>query len=315
MRDIQLWRKITLYAIETRNLTKVYPGSTTPAISEITLLCPKSTIFSILGENGAGKTTTVKILCTVLSPTSGEAFVLGFNTKEPEEIRKVIGYLPQKSHVSIFFDWTVWSNLKFFSAMNGVTGNAFEAKAAELLKEYSLWEKRDELFRNLSGGMQQKAALIRSIIHEPDVLFLDEPTSGLDVQAKLQTLSMIEQLKKEGRTILLTTHDMDVAERLSDTVAIIRSGRILLQTSVKSLKERYRGKYSLEVFCENSTKEEVISLLKGDADLVHKNPLRFLVSNTDVADVVKKKFPLLDFSLQPVSLEDIYLRVYNEVEA
>ncbi len=108
---------------------------------------------------------------------------------------------------------------------------------------------------------------------------------------------------------------MDVAERLAERLAIIRSGRILLQTSVKSLKERYRGKYSLEVFCENNTKKEVISLLKGDADLVHTNPLRFLVSDRDVVDVVKKKFPSLDFSLQPVSLEDIYLRVYNEVEA
>lgn len=304
-----------MYAIETCSLTKVYPGSDTPAICDVTLLCQKSTIFSLLGENGAGKTTTVKILCTVLFPTSGEAFVLGFNTREePEEVRKVIGYLPQKSHVSIFFDWTVWSNLKFFSAMNGITGDAFNMRAAELLKEYSLWEKRDELFRNLSGGMQQKAALIRSIIHEPDVLFLDEPTSGLDVQAKLQTLSMIEQLKKEGRTILLTTHDMDVAERLSDTVAIIRSGRILLQTSLKSLKEKYRGKYSLEVFCENSTKKEVISLLQDNADLVHTNPLRFLVSDRDVVDVVKTKFPSLDFSLQPVSLEDIYL-MYNQVEA
>lgn len=306
-----------MYAIETCNLTKIYQGSKRPALHKASICCEKGTVFSLLGENGAGKTTTVKILCTVLLPTSGEAYVLGYNTKkEAEKVRKVIGYLPQKSHVSIFFDWSIWDNLKFFSAMNNVKGQTFSERCRHLLKEYNIWDKKNELFRNLSGGMQQKVALIRSIIHDPDILFLDEPTSGLDVQARLQTLSLIEELKKQGKTILVTTHQMDVAERLSNTVAIIRSGTILLQTSLKTLKEEYRGKYSLEVFCDSSQKAKILAFFSefSSVDVIHESPPRFLIWNgEDIIQKARKRFETLEFSLRSVSLEDIYLKTYNSV--
>jgi len=306
-----------LYAIKTCELTKVYRGSEKPALCNASIQCEKGSIFSLLGENGAGKTTTVKILCTVLLPTSGEAFVAGYNTvEEAEKVRQIIGYLPQKAHVSIFFDWSIWDNLKFFSAMNNITGLTFKTLAKTLLKEYNLWEKRNELFRNLSGGMQQRVALIRSIIHDPDILFLDEPTSGLDVQARLQTLSMVEALKKQGKTILVTTHQMDVAERLSDSVGIIRSGEILLQTSLKTLKEQYQGKYSLEVFCGSSVTDQIVAFFRefSSVEVLHRCPPRFLIwDGEDIVKEARKKFQTLEFSLRSVSLEDIYLKVYNTV--
>ncbi len=304
-----------MYAVETNDLTKIYRRSEKPALHKANLQCARGSIFSLLGENGAGKTTTVKILCTVLIPTSGEAFVSGYNTVgEAREVRRVIGYLPQKSHVSIFFDWSIWDNLRFFSAMNNITGQNFDTLAKSLLREYNLWDKRNELFRNLSGGMQQRVALIRSIIHDPEILFLDEPTSGLDVQAKLQTLSMIEQLKKEGKTIFVTTHDMDVAERLSDAVAIIRSGRILLQTPFRELEEEYRGKYSLEVFCDVSEGEAILAFFQefSSVEIIHKKPPRFLIiDGEDIVKEARKRFQNLEFSLRSVSLEDIYLKIYN----
>ncbi len=303
-----------MYAIETFNLTKIYPGGERPALQECNIHCEEATIFSLLGENGAGKTTTVKILCTVLLPTSGEAFVSGYNTvKEAREVRKVIGYLPQKSHVSIFFDWSIWDNLKYFSAMNGVTGTHFETTARQLLKEYELWDKRTELFRNLSGGMQQRVALIRAIIHDPQILFLDEPTSGLDVQARLQTLSLIEELKNQGKTVLLTTHNMDIAERLSDKVAIIRSGKIVQETSLKPLIAKFRGRYSLEILCDPSMRRDILRFFQefSSAELVHEDPPRFLVCDgEDIVKEARKKFPTAEFSLRSVSLEDIYLKLY-----
>ena len=306
-----------MFEIETFNLTKKYPGSEKPALHHANIQCEKGTIFSLLGENGAGKTTTVKILCTVLLPTSGEAYVAGYNTvEEAQKVREIIGYLPQKSHVSIFFDWSIWDNLKFFSAMNNITGLTFKTLAKTLLKEYNIWEKRNELFRNLSGGMQQRVALIRSIIHDPDILFLDEPTSGLDVQARLQTLSMVEALKKQGKTILVTTHQMDVAERLSDSVGIIRSGEILLQTSLKTLKEQYQGKYSLEVFCGSSVTDQIVAFFRefSSVEVLHRCPPRFLIwDGEDIVKEARKKFQTLEFSLRSVSLEDIYLKVYNTV--
>jgi ABC-2 type transport system ATP-binding protein len=188
-------RPKNLYAIQTDNLGKIYPGTDYYAISNISITCKEGDIYSFLGENGAGKTTTVKILCTVLLPSAGTAYIKGYSIhEEPDKVRKIIGYLPQKSDVSIFFDWTVWENLKFFCAMNGVTGEEFKRRAEDLLNENDIYQKRDDLFRNLSGGMQQKVALIRSIIHDPEVLFLDEPTAGLDVHSKLQMISFISSL-------------------------------------------------------------------------------------------------------------------------
>lgn len=200
--------------------------------------------------------------------------------------------------------------------MNNITGETFDQRARQLLKEYNIWDKRTELFRNLSGGMQQKVALIRSIIHDPDILFLDEPTSGLDVQARLQTLSLIEELKKQGKTILVTTHHMEVAERLSDNVAIIRSGEILQETSLKKLKEQYHKKYSLEVFCDPSMSPHIITFFSefSSAELIHATPPRFLIwDGEEMLKEARKTFPHLEFLLRSVSLEDIYLKIYNSV--
>ena len=302
-----------VYSIETENLTKIYPGSNAPAITSLHIHSRKGSIYSFLGENGAGKTTTVKILCTVLLPSSGNASVGGHNVlTEPEKVREIIGYLPQKSNVSIFFDWTIWENLKFFCAMNGVRGEMFKKKATTLLKENDLYEKRNELFRSLSGGMQQKVALIRSIIHDPHILFLDEPTAGLDVHSKLQMMSFIRDLKKEGRTIFLTTHDMQVAESLSDDIAFIRKGKILREAPLKRVIEEFCHLEPLEIECTRDDAEKILAILKDTIKgyIIHEYPIRVLAHNMEEVSPLLEKFEI-SLVKKRISLEDIYLKVYS----
>jgi ABC-2 type transport system ATP-binding protein len=304
-----------VYSIETENLTKIYPGSSHCAISELNIRCNAGSIYSFLGENGAGKTTTVKILCTVLTPTSGNAYVNGFDIAgEPEKVRGTIGYLPQKSNVSIFFDWTIWENLKFFCAMNEIRGEEFKRKVSVLLKENDLYERRNDLFRNLSGGMQQKVGLIRSIIHDPEILFLDEPTAGLDVHSKLQTMSFIRDLRKEGRTIFLTTHDMQVAENLSDDIAFIKEGRILQEGSIKKIMEQYSDLEPLEIRCRREDAEEIFVILRDNIEgcLVNQYPIRVMTREREkIRSLVEEKFKDISVVKRKTSLEDIYLRVYS----
>lgn len=302
-----------MYSIETENLTKTYPGSSEYAITDLSICCKQGSIYSFLGENGAGKTTTVKILCTVLLPSSGDALVGGYSIlKEPEKVRDIIGYLPQKSNVSIFFDWTVWENLKFFCAMNGVTGNHFKRKASSLLKENDIYHKRHDLFRNLSGGMQQKVALIRSIIHDPQILFLDEPTAGLDVHSKLQMMSFIKDLKKEGRTIFLTTHDMQVAEYLSDDIAVIKEGKILKEGPLNNIMGECRHLQPLEIPCKREDAEEILVLIRDNSKsyIINQYPLRVLTDDINSISSLIEKF---DSSVikREISLEDVYLMVYS----
>jgi ABC-2 type transport system ATP-binding protein len=305
-------RSKDLYAIQTDNLEKIYPGTDYYAISNVSITCKEGDIYSFLGENGAGKTTTVKILCTVLLPSAGTAYIKGYSIqKEPDKVRKIIGYLPQKSNVSIFFDWTVWENLKFFCAMNGVTGEEFKRRAEDLLKENDIYQKRDDLFRNLSGGMQQKVALIRSIIHDPEVLFLDEPTAGLDVHSKLQMISFIRDLKKEGRTIFLTTHDMQVAEALSDDIAFIRKGVILRKGSLKEVMAEFSHLEPIEIQCRKEDAEKICTAIEesGKGDIINWYPVRILTE--DVTGILSL---LENYRVTPIrrdiSLEDIYLKTY-----
>lgn len=302
-----------MHTIKTEDLTKIYPRSTEPALSALNISCKSQSIYSFLGENGAGKTTTVKILCTVLLPTSGTAYVGGYNiAEEPEEVRDIIGYLPQKSNVSIFFDWTIWENLKFFCAMNGVKGDTFKERATHLLKDNDIYHKKNELFRSLSGGMQQKVALIRSIIHDPQILFLDEPTAGLDVHSKLQMMSFIKDLKKEGRTIFLTTHDMQVAEYLSDDISFLKEGKILKEGSIDDIMKEYNMLQPVEIQCKKADIPKIIAGIKEDGYIIHEYPVRVLVSDISSVHKTLKKFDNVSIVQKDLSLEDVYLKVYSD---
>ncbi len=216
-------------AVEAISLTKLYGNIR--AVDGVSFDVKRGEIFSLLGPNGAGKTTTVEILECLRTPTSGEAYIMGLSIRNRSDVRKIkrlIGVLPQE--FSAVDNLTVYENVLLAAATKGV-GRNFR----DLLEGLGLWEVRGRLFSKLSGGMKRKVGLAMALVGDPEVVFLDEPTTGLDPQARRETWRYIVGLRREGRTIILTTHYMEEAERLSDRVAIMVNGRIALIGRVPDL--------------------------------------------------------------------------------
>ncbi len=207
-------------AVSAISLTKVYGG--VRAVDGVSFSVEEGEVFALLGPNGAGKTTTVEILECLRTPTSGEAYVLGLSIRSRPDvvkIKRMIGVLPQE--FSAIDNLTVYENVLLAAAARGA-GRGFR----DLLEGLELWDVKDRLFSKLSGGMKRKVGLAMALVGDPEVVFLDEPTTGLDPQARRETWQYIVGLRREGRTVILTTHYMEEAERLSDRVAIMVGGRI-----------------------------------------------------------------------------------------
>jgi len=222
--------------IVTEKLTKKFGEIV--AVNQLSLSVQRGEVFGLLGPNGAGKTTTVRMLAALLIPSGGEAQVAGFRIGEDDQdIRRKIGLLPESP--GLYDSLSAEQNLAFFGAMYGIENIADQIqKYLELL---GLWNRRYEPVGTFSKGMRQKLAIARALLHEPDVLFLDEPTSGLDPQASRLVREFIEDLKGEGRTIILTTHNLEEADRLCDKVAVI-SGHLLALDAPGELRRKIFGR-------------------------------------------------------------------------
>lgn len=249
------------YAIITKELTKKFKNNT--AVDGISLQIPKGRIFGLLGPNGAGKSTTIRMLCGVLTPTSGEGKVLGFNLyKEGEKIRQNIGYMSQR--FSLYEDLTVLENLKFYSNIYSLPREIGIERIKELIDMAGLKGKEKSLTGNLSGGWKQRLALGCALIHMPKLLILDEPTAGVDPVSRRIFWEMIFELANQGITILVTTHYMDEAESC-DEIAFVFRGKILTKGTPEELI-RCRGANNLEdvfiSYVEELTGEKVNSSFK-----------------------------------------------------
>jgi ABC-2 type transport system ATP-binding protein len=222
--------------IITKKLTRAFGENL--AVNQLSFTVEKGEVFGLLGPNGAGKTTTVRMLAALLAPTSGEAWVAGYQVGlEDQEIRRKIGLLPEAP--GLYDALTAEQNLIFYAEMYGVENkNQQIQKYLELL---GLWHRRFEPVGTFSKGMRQKLAIARALLHEPEVLFLDEPTSGLDPEAARLVRDSIAELKGEGRTIILTTHNLEEADRLCDRVAVI-SGYLLALDAPKELRRKLFGR-------------------------------------------------------------------------
>jgi ABC-2 type transport system ATP-binding protein len=212
-------------AIVTRNLTKRFGAVT--AVENLSLTIHKGEIFGLLGPNGAGKTTTIRMLGALIAPTSGEAWVAGYRVgRQDQDIRRNVGILTESP--GMYDQLSAARNLTFFAEMYGV--DEIPERVERYLRTLGLWERRFEPVGTFSKGMRQKLAIARALLHEPQVLFLDEPTSGLDPSAARLVRQFIADLRSEGRTILLCTHNLDEADRLCDRVAVLRGSLLALDT-------------------------------------------------------------------------------------
>jgi ABC-2 type transport system ATP-binding protein len=209
------------------------------AVQDLSLTIEGGTIFGFLGPNGAGKTTTMKMLCGLTHPTGGHGTIEGADTwKERQKVRTKFGYVPQS--FSLYRDLTVLENFRFFAGAYNVPGAELEERIDRLLQIIDLEGKRRTTADNLSGGMRQLLAIGCALVHNPSVLFLDEPTRGLDPVHRQQIWNLLYDLSNEGKTIFVTTHYMDEAERCTE-VGFIENGRLLAKASPRALKASFRA--------------------------------------------------------------------------
>ena len=226
-------------AVRVEGLTKLYPSGTL-AVDGLDLSIGRGEILGMLGPNGAGKTTTAGMLTTRVVPTGGRAWVGGIDVvAHPALVHQLIGVVPQ--HNTLDRSLSVRDNLVFHGRFFGLSTANAKRQAGALLERFALAHVADQRVETLSGGMSQRLMIARAIMHRPAVLFLDEPTAGLDPQSRLALHDIVRELNAAGQTILLITHDMDEAERLSDRIAIIDHGRLLVLDTPAALKRSVEG--------------------------------------------------------------------------
>ena len=227
------------FAIEVERLSKTYEGKVT-AVEDVSFQVSPGEVFGLLGPNGAGKTTTLRVLITVLRPSSGSARVLDMDVVErATAVRQAIGYVPQERAIDRFL--TGREHLQLLASLYHIPKERAAARIEEVLKLVNLEHKADEVARNYSGGMKRKLDIACGLIPDPKVLFMDEPTLGLDVESRLKVWEHIRQLKVRGITILITTNYLDEADQLCDRIAIIDGGRVKAIGSPSELKSGLGG--------------------------------------------------------------------------
>ncbi|MBG1230979.1 ABC transporter ATP-binding protein [Aestuariivirga litoralis] len=287
------------------------------ALKNIDLEIPKGEIFALLGPNGAGKTTLISIICGIVTKSSGQVLVGGHdNVSDYRAARAMIGLVPQELSLPIFDK--VWDTIAFSRRLFGKPRN--DALLEKILKQLSLWDKKDEKIMTLSGGMKRRVLIAKALAHEPQVLFLDEPTAGVDVELRKDMWNVVRELRENGTTIILTTHYIEEAEEMADRVGVISKGELILVERKSALMEKM-GQKHLNVMLE----KPLAKLPKKVADLgfnlaSNGKSLTYLYdSKHERPDVAKllaalatAKIGYTDLSTQQSSLEEIFLGLVKQ---
>lgn len=227
------------HIIEVNDLVKQFKGTAEPAVKGISFQVRKNEVFGLLGPNGAGKTTTISVLCGFFGATSGTVLVDRKDLyKELNEIKKVVGVVPQD--IALYPSLTAVENLSFYGSMYGVSGKELKDRIRLWLDNFGLTDAANKKVGTYSGGMKRRVNLIAGILHQPKILFLDEPTVGVDVQSKAVIMDHLKELNENGMTIIYTSHYMEEAENLCNTIAVIDSGNIICKGNPKQLIKDYQ---------------------------------------------------------------------------
>lgn len=303
-------------AISISNLSKTYDGGFT-ALHGVDLNIRDGEILALLGPNGAGKTTLISIVCGIVNPTTGTVAVQGHDIiKDYRAARELIGLVPQELHVETFE--TVWATVNYSRGLFGKKPDT--AFCERILKDLSLWDKKDNKIMQLSGGMKRRVMIAKALAHEPKILFLDEPTAGVDVELRKDMWQLVRRLRENGTTIILTTHYIEEAEEIADRVGVINKGRlILVEEKAELMRKLGKKQLTLELTEGITTLPDSL----GHYDLDVEDGGRRLIYRYDtqaartgigslLADLNRAGISIKELDTKQSSLEDIFVSLVEE---
>jgi len=290
------------------------------AVDRVSFAVERGEVFGFLGSNGAGKTTTIRMLCGLLAPTSGRASVAGFDVgTESLQIKRRVGYMSQR--FSLYGDLTVQENLRFWGGAYGLFGRRIAERSRWAVATAGLEEQRDLLVRDLPGGYRQRLALGAALLHDPPVVFLDEPTGGVDPAARRRFWDLIDELAASGKTVFVTTHYMDEAERCH-RVALMHAGRLIRLDTIPALKRIFAENSVVEISCAQPARAmQVLETMAGVSEVaLFGDALHAVLGEPHLLGDLEQTLVERGFSpveLRPIapSLEDVFIRSIMEAEA
>jgi ABC-2 type transport system ATP-binding protein len=303
-------------AIELSGLTKTYRRRhhAVTAVNDVTLRVPPGQVLGLLGPNGAGKTTTIKMICGLITPTAGTVRLNGYDVaRQRSSAVRQIGAVLEGSR-NVYWPMSAWQNLMYFGRLKGLHGSEIRPRAKRLLTELGLWERRNETVGSFSRGMQQKVAVAAALVTDPPIILLDEPTLGLDVEAARTVKSWVIRLaREEGKTVVLTTHQLEMAGELSSRVAVIREGSIIADLPTGDLLARFReDRFEVHI---GGTADSLAGHLPPGTDIkADGDATRLTLPSADIAvlsrlldELRDRNVPLLSVTQVQPGMEEIFL--------
>ena len=302
--------------INIKDLSKVYDNGF-QALKKVNLDIKKGEIIALLGPNGAGKTTLISIICGIVTPSSGKVSVDDFDIIDDyRETRSRIGLVPQELTLELFE--TVFNNVSYSRGLNGKKPNSKHIE--KILKDLSMWDKKDLRLRQLSGGMKRRVLIAKALSHEPSILFLDEPTAGVDVELRRDMWKVVEDLRKTGVTIILTTHYIEEAEAIAERVAVINQGEIIVIDETKELLKKM-GHKKLTINLQNELSQIPSTLSKYNLEIgSDKQSINYTYNvnaeSTGITNLLKDLkeagLKLQDLKTEQTTLEKIFVTLVKE---
>lgn len=307
-----------MVTLEARKLVKTFGSGArrVEAVKGVSLTIKEGEILAFLGRNGAGKTTTIKMIAGLLVPDAGSVSIGGLDPATDREVYTRLGTVLEGSR-NLYMQLTTLENLHYFAALKGLDHRLAVRRSDELLAAFGLTHKAHARVRELSRGMQQKVSVAVSLVHDPAVLLLDEPTNGLDVEASNDIKEMLRLFTSRGLSVLLTTHHLDVAQELSDRVAVIRDGVLVAEETTASLIERFSGN-SFMITLAQAAPEEVVKRLTTAGVLVDETGCKLTLAGAEldlysVLDMVRP-LPVLSVQKPTADLADVFLSIVQAGE-
>ena len=310
--------------LKIENLSKNYGRF--PALTDLSLEIPDGALHGFVGPNGAGKTTTMRILATLMKPTSGTAYVDGTDVvKEGQKARKLVGYMPD--FFGVYDNLKCWEYLDFYARCYRIGQTERKRMTRQLLELVQLGEKENEYVDALSRGMKQRLCLARSLIHDPKLLILDEPASGMDPRARAEMKGILRTLREMGKTVMISSHILPELAEMCDSLTILDHGRLVFSGSVEALSDRMNGNAPLDIRltegCGEESVESAVRCLKElpvVTEILREEPYLLRVRLADGADVcpdvlrdlVMKGVPVSDFHRAPMNLEKVFMEVTQD---